>query len=96
MRPAGFKEWWERPSGTDHVQCGVGGLRALDCGGPPPQERREAIQSATAISASLAASESETENSQPSSDRPTTPDRVSELGFQECPLMTPATADKLF
>ncbi|KAJ1123112.1 hypothetical protein NDU88_001585 [Pleurodeles waltl] len=60
------------------------------------QERREAIQSAAAISASPAESESETENSQPPSDRPTTPDRLSELGFQECPSVTPATADELF
>ncbi|KAJ1158077.1 hypothetical protein NDU88_010771 [Pleurodeles waltl] len=60
------------------------------------QERREAIQSSAAISASPAASESETEISQPPSDRPFTADRPSELGFQECLSVTPATADKLF
>ncbi|KAJ1168926.1 hypothetical protein NDU88_000838 [Pleurodeles waltl] len=38
------------------------------------QERREAIHSAAAISASPLASESETEILQPPSDRPTTPD----------------------
>ncbi|KAJ1166856.1 hypothetical protein NDU88_007252 [Pleurodeles waltl] len=38
------------------------------------QERREAIHSAAAISASPVASESETEISQPPSDRPITPD----------------------
>ncbi|KAJ1177363.1 hypothetical protein NDU88_002622 [Pleurodeles waltl] len=62
----------------------------------PPQEQREAIQSAAAISASPAGAESETEISQPPSDRPVTLDRLLELGFQECPSVTPATADKLF
>ncbi|KAJ1155915.1 hypothetical protein NDU88_008640 [Pleurodeles waltl] len=60
------------------------------------QERREAIQSEAAISASPVASESETEISQPPSDRPATPDWLSELGFPECPPVTPATVDKLF
>ncbi|KAJ1162441.1 hypothetical protein NDU88_002909 [Pleurodeles waltl] len=60
------------------------------------QEQREAIQLAAAISASPAALESETEISQPPSDQPVMPDRLSELGFQECPSVTPATADKLF
>ncbi|KAJ1096126.1 hypothetical protein NDU88_001270 [Pleurodeles waltl] len=50
------------------------------------QERREVIHSAAAISASQLASESETEISQPPSDRPTTPDRLSELGLVEAPL----------
>ncbi|KAJ1153340.1 hypothetical protein NDU88_006101 [Pleurodeles waltl] len=57
------------------------------------RERREAIQSAADIRTSPAASESETEISQPPSDRPPTPDRLSELGFQDCPSVTPATAD---
>ncbi|KAJ1117917.1 hypothetical protein NDU88_006113 [Pleurodeles waltl] len=60
------------------------------------QERREALQSAAALSASPPAAESETEISQPPSDRPATPDRLTELGFPECPSVTPATADKLF
>ncbi|KAJ1155952.1 hypothetical protein NDU88_008677 [Pleurodeles waltl] len=43
-------------------------------------ERREAIHSAAAISASPVASESETEILQPPSDRPITPDRLSGWG----------------
>ncbi|KAJ1115131.1 hypothetical protein NDU88_003357 [Pleurodeles waltl] len=39
MRPGGLKEWWERPSGADHILCGAGGTRALDCGGAPPGEQ---------------------------------------------------------
>ncbi|KAJ1173943.1 hypothetical protein NDU88_005767 [Pleurodeles waltl] len=60
------------------------------------QDWREVIQSAAAISASLPASELETEISQPPCDWPVTPDRLSELGFQKCPSVMPATADKLF
>ncbi|KAJ1156110.1 hypothetical protein NDU88_008835 [Pleurodeles waltl] len=60
------------------------------------QEQREAIQSAAAIGASPVASESEIDISRPPSDRPAAPDRLSELGFQECPSVTPATADKPF
>ncbi|KAJ1123047.1 hypothetical protein NDU88_001520 [Pleurodeles waltl] len=60
------------------------------------KERREAIQSAAAISASPLVAESDTDISQPPRDRPATPDRLSELGFQECPSVTPATADELF
>ncbi|KAJ1207422.1 hypothetical protein NDU88_002813 [Pleurodeles waltl] len=59
-------------------------------------ERREALQSAAAIGASPRVSKSEAETSQPPSDRPATPDRLSELGFLDCPAMTPATADDLF
>ncbi|KAJ1083683.1 hypothetical protein NDU88_003838 [Pleurodeles waltl] len=59
------------------------------------QQRREAIHSAAAISASPVASESETEILQPPSDRPITPDRLSELGLAEDPPVTPATADEL-
>ncbi|KAJ1188285.1 hypothetical protein NDU88_005047 [Pleurodeles waltl] len=55
------------------------------------QERREAIHSAAAISASPVESESETEISQPPSDRPTKPDRLSELGFARGPPLTSAT-----
>ncbi|KAJ1164637.1 hypothetical protein NDU88_005072 [Pleurodeles waltl] len=57
------------------------------------QERREAIHSAAAICASPVVSESETEISQSPSDRPTTPDQLSELGLTEGPPVTPATAD---
>ncbi|KAJ1083663.1 hypothetical protein NDU88_003818 [Pleurodeles waltl] len=57
------------------------------------QERREAIHSAAAISASPVASKSETEISQPPSDQPITPDRLSELGLAEGPPVMPATAD---
>ncbi|KAJ1087724.1 hypothetical protein NDU88_000889 [Pleurodeles waltl] len=60
------------------------------------QERREAIHSAAAISASPLASESDTELSQPPSDRLVTPDRLSELGLVWGPPVTPATADELF
>ncbi|KAJ1192936.1 hypothetical protein NDU88_002242 [Pleurodeles waltl] len=60
------------------------------------RERREAIHSTAAIGTSLLASESETEISQPPSDRPTTPDRLSDLGLVEGPSVTPATADLLF
>ncbi|KAJ1144364.1 hypothetical protein NDU88_010663 [Pleurodeles waltl] len=60
------------------------------------QERREAIHSTAAISASPLTSESETEISLPPSDRPTTPDRSFELGLVEGPPVTPATADELF
>ncbi|KAJ1131404.1 hypothetical protein NDU88_009741 [Pleurodeles waltl] len=60
------------------------------------QERKEVIHSAAAISASPVASESETEISQPPSDRPITPARLSELGLAEGPPVTPATADKRF
>ncbi|KAJ1210063.1 hypothetical protein NDU88_005431 [Pleurodeles waltl] len=60
------------------------------------QERREALQSAVAICASPRVSELETEISQPPSDRPATPDRLSELGFLDCPTVNPATADDLF
>ncbi|KAJ1219228.1 hypothetical protein NDU88_006797 [Pleurodeles waltl] len=60
------------------------------------QEQREALQSAAAISTSPGVLESETELSQPPSDRPATPDRLSELGFPECLTVTPATADNLF
>ncbi|KAJ1123679.1 hypothetical protein NDU88_002147 [Pleurodeles waltl] len=60
------------------------------------QERREAIHSAATISASPVASESETEISQPPSDRPTTPYRLSELGFAGGPPVSPAMADKHF
>ncbi|KAJ1113598.1 hypothetical protein NDU88_001840 [Pleurodeles waltl] len=60
------------------------------------QERREAIHSAAAISASPLASESDTELSQPTSDQPVTPDRLSELSLMGGPPVTPATADKLF
>ncbi|KAJ1123437.1 hypothetical protein NDU88_001906 [Pleurodeles waltl] len=56
------------------------------------QERREAIHSAAAISASPLASESDTELSQPPSDRPVTPDCLSELGLVGGP---PATPDEL-
>ncbi|KAJ1216607.1 hypothetical protein NDU88_004208 [Pleurodeles waltl] len=60
------------------------------------QERREAIHSAAAISAYPLASKSDTELSQPPSDRPVTPDRLSELGLVGGPPVTPATADELF
>ncbi|KAJ1164278.1 hypothetical protein NDU88_004723 [Pleurodeles waltl] len=60
------------------------------------QERREAIHSAAATSASPLASESDTELSQPASDRPVTPDRLSELGLARSPPVTPAMADELF
>ncbi|KAJ1192016.1 hypothetical protein NDU88_001328 [Pleurodeles waltl] len=60
------------------------------------QERSEAIHSATTISASPLASESATELSQPPSDRPVTPDSLSELGLVGGPPVTPATADELF
>ncbi|KAJ1105452.1 hypothetical protein NDU88_002858 [Pleurodeles waltl] len=43
------------------------------------QERREAIQSTAAISTSPLVSESDSELSQSASDRPATPDRLSEL-----------------
>ncbi|KAJ1124755.1 hypothetical protein NDU88_003204 [Pleurodeles waltl] len=59
------------------------------------QERREAIHSAAAISASPLVSKSETEISQPPSDQPITPDR-SESGFVVGPSVTPATVDELF
>ncbi|KAJ1110426.1 hypothetical protein NDU88_007778 [Pleurodeles waltl] len=60
------------------------------------QERREAIHSAAAISASLLASESDTELSQPLSGKPVMPDCLSELGLVGGPPVTPATADELF
>ncbi|KAJ1164942.1 hypothetical protein NDU88_005374 [Pleurodeles waltl] len=60
------------------------------------QERREAIHSAAAISASPLASESDTELSQPTSDRPVTPDCLLESGLDGGPPVTPATADNLF
>ncbi|KAJ1123081.1 hypothetical protein NDU88_001554 [Pleurodeles waltl] len=60
------------------------------------QERREALQLAVAIGTSPRMSESDTEISQPPSDRPATPDRLSELGFLDCLAVTPATADNLF
>ncbi|KAJ1112650.1 hypothetical protein NDU88_000911 [Pleurodeles waltl] len=60
------------------------------------QEKREAIHSAAAIIASPLVSESESEVSQPPSNRPITPDRLSELGLVEGPPVTPATADELF
>ncbi|KAJ1159292.1 hypothetical protein NDU88_011959 [Pleurodeles waltl] len=50
------------------------------------QERREAIHSAATISASPPASDSETEHSQPPSDRPATPDRLSELSLVGGPI----------
>ncbi|KAJ1098384.1 hypothetical protein NDU88_003495 [Pleurodeles waltl] len=60
------------------------------------QERREAIHIAVVISASPLASGSDTELSQPASDRPPTPDRLSELGLTGGPPVTPATAEELF
>ncbi|KAJ1089685.1 hypothetical protein NDU88_002832 [Pleurodeles waltl] len=60
------------------------------------QERHKALQLAVAISTSPRMSESDTDISQPPSDRPATPERLSELGFQDCPAVTPATADDLF
>ncbi|KAJ1174663.1 hypothetical protein NDU88_006483 [Pleurodeles waltl] len=53
-------------------------------------------QSAAAIGTSPRVSESDTDISQPPSDRPATPDRLSDLGFLDCPAVTPATADDLF
>ncbi|KAJ1141295.1 hypothetical protein NDU88_007628 [Pleurodeles waltl] len=60
------------------------------------QERREAIHTAGGISASPLVSGSDTELSQPASDRPLTPDRLSELGLVGGPPVTPANADELF
>ncbi|KAJ1163725.1 hypothetical protein NDU88_004178 [Pleurodeles waltl] len=60
------------------------------------QERREAIHTAATISASPLVSGSDTELLQPASDRPLTPDHLSESGLTGGPPVTPAIADELF
>ncbi|KAJ1217846.1 hypothetical protein NDU88_005433 [Pleurodeles waltl] len=60
------------------------------------QERREALQSAAAVSASPSASEAEAEISHPPSDRPTTPDQLSGSSSPVRLGVTPGTADDLF
>ncbi|KAJ1126547.1 hypothetical protein NDU88_004954 [Pleurodeles waltl] len=60
------------------------------------QERREAIHTAATISASPLPSGSDTELSQPASDRPLTPDHLLESDLTGGPPVTPATADELF
>ncbi|KAJ1142891.1 hypothetical protein NDU88_009203 [Pleurodeles waltl] len=60
------------------------------------QERSEAIHTAATMGASPPGSGSDTELSQLTSDRPLTPDHLSELGLIEGPPVTPATADELF
>ncbi|KAJ1152326.1 hypothetical protein NDU88_005101, partial [Pleurodeles waltl] len=60
------------------------------------QERREALQLAAMIGTSPRVSESDTDISQPPSDCPATTYRLSELGFPDCLVVTPATVDDLF
>ncbi|KAJ1199096.1 hypothetical protein NDU88_002934 [Pleurodeles waltl] len=90
----------------EQVQPGEAGLQGkrCDCGssgtcpglGTAPTGTAQGDSIGPAISASPVALESETENSQPPCDRPTMPDRLSELGFQEFPSVTPATENELF
>ncbi|KAJ1127785.1 hypothetical protein NDU88_006178 [Pleurodeles waltl] len=60
------------------------------------QERREAIHTAAAMGTSPPGLGSDTDLSQPLSDRPNTPDHLSESSLSVGPLVTPDTADKLF
>ncbi|KAJ1211028.1 hypothetical protein NDU88_006390 [Pleurodeles waltl] len=92
--PRGKRSWARRVRRRGEIRAGP-----LACAPDLEQliqERREAIHSAAAVSASPLASESDTELSQPPSDRPVTPDCLSELGLVGGPPVTPATADELF
>ncbi|KAJ1132731.1 hypothetical protein NDU88_011034 [Pleurodeles waltl] len=77
-RAAGAGLWRAPPQPSETKpqgkRCECGGSGTCVGPGTAQQEWCKAIQSAAAISASSAASESETENSQPPSDRQTTPD----------------------